>query len=81
MTTTDIQIVDGAQRNSTLICAPVMGESVDQMLVQMKKAKELGADLVEIRVDFLKNFSPRQNLEVLVKQSPLPTLITYRYNS
>ncbi|KAF2298581.1 hypothetical protein GH714_024198 [Hevea brasiliensis] len=78
LTTTDLQIVDGARRNSTLICAPVMAESVDQMLVQMKKAKELGADLVEIRVDFLKNFSPRQNLEVLVKQSPLPTLITYR---
>ncbi|XP_021669581.2 bifunctional 3-dehydroquinate dehydratase/shikimate dehydrogenase, chloroplastic isoform X2 [Hevea brasiliensis] len=48
------------------------------MLTQMKKAQELGADLVEIRVDFLKNFSPRQNLEVLIKQSPLPTLITYR---
>ncbi|KAF2287934.1 hypothetical protein GH714_003324 [Hevea brasiliensis] len=74
----NLQIVDGARRNSTLICAPVIAESVDQMLTQMKKAQELGADLVEIRVDFLKNFSPRQNLEVLIKQSPLPTLITYR---
>uniref|UniRef100_A0A2N9IYC3 Uncharacterized protein n=1 Tax=Fagus sylvatica TaxID=28930 RepID=A0A2N9IYC3_FAGSY len=78
LATSDLQIADGTRRSSTLICAPVMAETVDQMLLQMRKAKELGADLVEIRVDFLKNFSPRQDLEILIKQSPLPTLITYR---
>lgn len=55
-----------------------MGESVDQMLLQMQQAKEIGADLIEIRLDFLKNFSPRQDLEILIKRSPLPTLVTYR---
>lgn len=55
-----------------------MAETVDQMLLLMRKAKELGADLVEVRVDFLKNFNPRQDLEILIKQAPLPTLITYR---
>lgn len=55
-----------------------MAESVDQMVVQMGKAREVGADLVEIRLDFLKNFSPRQDLEILIKHSPLPTLFTYR---
>lgn len=74
----DIQRADGVRRNSTLICAPIMAESVDQMLVQMKRAKELGADLAEVRVDFLRNFSPRNDLEALIKQCPLPTLITYR---
>ncbi|XP_062145224.1 bifunctional 3-dehydroquinate dehydratase/shikimate dehydrogenase, chloroplastic-like [Alnus glutinosa] len=78
LATSDLQIVDGARRSSTLICAPVMAETVDQMLIQTRKAKELGADLVEIRLDFLKNFSPRQDLEILIKQCPLPTLITYR---
>ncbi|EEF49752.1 3-dehydroquinate dehydratase, putative [Ricinus communis] len=77
-TTADLQIADGGRRNSTLICAPVMAKSVDGMLVQINKAKELGADLVEIRVDFLENFSPIQDLEILIKQSALPTLITYR---
>jgi 3-dehydroquinate dehydratase/shikimate dehydrogenase len=70
--------VGGARRSSTLICAPVMAETVDQMLIQTRKAKELGADLVEVRLDFLKNFSPRLDLEILIKQSALPTLITYR---
>ncbi|KAI4303538.1 hypothetical protein MLD38_039151 [Melastoma candidum] len=74
----DLQISGGGRRNSTLICAPVMAESVDQMLGQIRTAKGQGADLVEIRIDFLKNFSPKQDLEVLIKQSSLPTLITYR---
>lgn len=55
-----------------------MAESVDEMLVQMRKANEAGADIVEIRLDFLKNFIPRQDLQILIKQSPLPTLVTYR---
>lgn len=74
----DLQIADGVRRNWTLICAPVMAETVDQILIQARKAKELGADLVEFRLDFLKNFNPRQDLETLIKQCPLPTLITYR---
>nr|CAN60561.1 hypothetical protein VITISV_034024 [Vitis vinifera] len=78
LATSDIQIPEGARRNSTLICVPIMADSVDQMLGQIRKAKEVGGDLVEIRLDYLKNFSPRQDLQFLVKQSPLPTLVTYR---
>ncbi|KAK9292866.1 hypothetical protein L1049_020955 [Liquidambar formosana] len=78
LATSELKIGDGLRRNSTMICAPVMAESVDQMLIQMQKAKELGADLVEVRLDYLKGFSPKQDLEILIKQSPLPTLITYR---
>ncbi|GAB2277534.1 hypothetical protein Dimus_012244 [Dionaea muscipula] len=66
------------RRNSTLICAPVMADSVDQMLVQIQMAKEQGADLVEVRLDYLKSFSLDQDLEILIKQSSLPTLITFR---
>ncbi|XP_058222429.1 bifunctional 3-dehydroquinate dehydratase/shikimate dehydrogenase, chloroplastic-like [Rhododendron vialii] len=66
------------RRNATAICAPVMAESVDQMLIQMGKARELGVDLVEVRIDWLKNFSASQHLDILIKQSPLPTLITCR---
>ncbi|KAK8498386.1 hypothetical protein V6N12_011429 [Hibiscus sabdariffa] len=40
-----------------------MAESVDQMLVQMQKVKEFGGDLVELQVDFLKNFVPRPRWE------------------
>lgn len=51
---------------------------MDQMLLNVKKAKEKGADLVELRLDFLKNFNPDYDLEVLIRNSCLPTLVTFR---
>ncbi|PIA44591.1 hypothetical protein AQUCO_01700293v1 [Aquilegia coerulea] len=66
------------KNNSTLICAPLMGESVSQMLIDMGKAKAIEADVVEIRLDYIKDFNPQQDLETLIKQCSLPTLITYR---
>ncbi|XP_059439089.1 bifunctional 3-dehydroquinate dehydratase/shikimate dehydrogenase, chloroplastic-like [Corylus avellana] len=68
----------GGRSSPTLLCTPLMGTTVDQMLIEMQKAKEIGSDVVEIRLDCLRNFNPRPDLEFLVKQSPLPTLVTYR---
>ncbi|KAL4564851.1 hypothetical protein LXL04_028924 [Taraxacum kok-saghyz] len=69
---------EGIRRNSTLICAPIMADTVDQMVIQMNSAKSYGADLVEIRLDSLKEFSVPEDIQTLVKLSPLPTLFTYR---
>lgn len=66
-------------KNSALVCAPLMAESVDVMLVDMGKAKFNGADLVEIRLDSLKAFDPRNDLKTLINGCPLPTLFTYRF--
>lgn len=66
------------RRNQTLICAPLMAETVDQMLSLMQKAKSVGADLVEVRLDSLTSFTPTRDLDSLIKLSPLPTLFTYR---
>lgn len=65
-------------RNSTLICTPIMGESVEKMVIDIGKAKNSGADLVEIRLDSLKVFDPHKDLKTLINGSPLPTLFTYR---
>lgn len=67
------------RKNPTLICAPIMADSVDKMVTLMAKAKASTADLVEIRLDSLKNFNPFEDLNVLIKQGPLPTLFTYRF--
>ncbi|KAF9607433.1 hypothetical protein IFM89_035571 [Coptis chinensis] len=66
------------EKNKTLVCAPLMGETVEEMLVMMKTAKTSGADIVEIRLDYLKCFLPSHDLEILIKNCPLPTLFTYR---
>ncbi|XP_031407288.1 bifunctional 3-dehydroquinate dehydratase/shikimate dehydrogenase, chloroplastic-like [Punica granatum] len=75
----DIQTSTSGMRGSpTLLCTPLMGTTVDQMLIEMRKAKEIGADVVEVRLDCLRKFNPFQDLEILIKRSPLPTLVTYR---
>ncbi|XP_031496373.1 bifunctional 3-dehydroquinate dehydratase/shikimate dehydrogenase, chloroplastic-like [Nymphaea colorata] len=61
-----------------LLCVPLVGASVDQMLQDRDKAKEGGADLVEFRVDYLKSFQPRQDLGVLLRDKKLPAIVTYR---
>ncbi|XP_027367590.1 bifunctional 3-dehydroquinate dehydratase/shikimate dehydrogenase, chloroplastic-like [Abrus precatorius] len=74
----DVGIRSGGRRNSTLICGSVMADTVEEMVFQMGKAKELGADLVELRLDFLKDFHPTQHLHFLINNRPLPILIAYR---
>lgn len=56
-----------------------MAETVDKMVIDMGLAKACGADLVEIRLDSLKDFNPHGDLKTLIKECPLPTLFTYRF--
>lgn len=66
-------------KNPSLICAPVMADSIDKTVIETCKAQELGADLVEIRLDSLKEFNPLEDLKTIIQKSPLPTLFTYRF--
>ncbi|KAK4284941.1 hypothetical protein QN277_001705 [Acacia crassicarpa] len=68
----------GFVSSPTLLCAPLVGATVDQMLVDMRRAKEIGSDIVEIRLDCLRSFNPASDLQTLIKRSPLPTLVTCR---
>ncbi|CAA0834793.1 Bifunctional 3-dehydroquinate dehydratase/shikimate dehydrogenase- chloroplastic [Striga hermonthica] len=69
---------EGIRKNQTLICAPLMADTVDQVVELMHQAESKGADIVEIRLDHLKSFNPRVDIEKLIKACPLPTLFTYR---
>ncbi|KAL8171321.1 LOW QUALITY PROTEIN: hypothetical protein V2J09_023125 [Rumex salicifolius] len=62
----------------TQICTPIMADTVDLMAHDVIKAKNLGADLVELRLDCLKSFDPQSDLPRLIGSSSLPTLVTYR---
>ncbi|XP_014513091.1 bifunctional 3-dehydroquinate dehydratase/shikimate dehydrogenase, chloroplastic [Vigna radiata var. radiata] len=74
----DAGIRNEGRRNSTLICGSTTAETVEGMVFEMVKAKELGADLVEARLDLLKDFHPTQHLPFLINNRPLPILISYR---
>ncbi|GLT60536.1 hypothetical protein SLA2020_332980 [Shorea laevis] len=55
-----------------------MAESVEQMVKDMYEAKAQGADVVEVRLDHINNFKPQEELEIILKNKPLPVIIVYR---
>lgn len=69
----------GVLRNTTMVCVPLMRHSVEQMVGDMYQAKIEGADLVELRLDCLKEFNPQRDLQTLLRNKPLPVAVVYRY--
>ncbi|KAJ9561640.1 hypothetical protein OSB04_006800 [Centaurea solstitialis] len=68
----------GVLRNTTMVCVPLMSHSVQEMVSDMYQAKIEGADLVELRLDCLKDFDHRRDLETLLRRKPLPAAVVYR---
>ncbi|KAF5790684.1 putative 3-dehydroquinate dehydratase, Shikimate dehydrogenase [Helianthus annuus] len=68
----------GVLRKTTMVCVPLMSHSVEQLVGDMFQAKNEGADLVEIRLDFLKEFDPVKDLRTIVGCRPLPIVVVYR---
>ena len=68
----------GVLTNSTMVCAPLMSQSVEQMVSDMYRAKAQGADVVEIRLDCVKDFKPPRDVEFILENKPLPVVIVYR---
>jgi 3-dehydroquinate dehydratase/shikimate dehydrogenase len=61
-----------------MVCAPLMAQSVEQMVIDMHSAKAQGADVVEVRLDCINKFQPSQDLETIIRNKPLPVIIVYR---
>ncbi|KAI5566542.1 hypothetical protein BDE02_13G027600 [Populus trichocarpa] len=68
----------GILANSTMVCAPLMARSVEQMVIDMQSAEAQGADAVEVRLDYINSFQPSQDLETIIRNKPLPVIIVYR---
>ncbi|CAN0899085.1 Bifunctional 3-dehydroquinate dehydratase/shikimate dehydrogenase, chloroplastic [Linum grandiflorum] len=59
-----------------LVCTPLERETTGGMLCAMEKAKAEGADVVELRMGSL-SFSHISQVEMLLAQRPLPTIVSY----
>src|SRR5438874_12714139 len=57
-----------------MICAVIRSETNEQAIAEMQEARRLGADLCELRADYLKD----ANLEKILAAKPLPVLVTVR---
>ncbi|KAJ7978041.1 bifunctional 3-dehydroquinate dehydratase/shikimate dehydrogenase, chloroplastic-like [Quillaja saponaria] len=68
----------GVPKNSTMICTQLISQSVEQVVSDMHHAKAQGADLVEIRLDCIKNLKPQQDLQIILSDKPLPVVVSYR---
>ncbi len=57
-----------------MICVPLTGKTVEEMLDGAQRAVKAGADIVEFRVDCME----RPDVEALVAKAPVPEIITCR---
>ncbi|KAJ8898668.1 hypothetical protein K2173_004702 [Erythroxylum novogranatense] len=69
-----------AFRNNIMVCSPLECETSAEMLSSMDKAKEEGADLVELRLDSM-SFSHISQVERLIKHRTLPSIVSFRPES
>ncbi|MDP6647914.1 MAG: type I 3-dehydroquinate dehydratase, partial [Candidatus Woesearchaeota archaeon] len=63
----------------TRICVPVTADTVDQAIVDLKQAEKF-TDLVELRIDFIKNIDIGK-LEILLKNKTKEVIVTCRPKS
>jgi 3-dehydroquinate dehydratase / shikimate dehydrogenase len=64
----------------TLVCVPLVAPTLEKMGADAVAAAAAGGDLVEIRLDFIQGFCPREHLPRLLRGCPLPALVTYRFD-
>ena len=67
-----------AEKQSTLLCSSLTASTKHGMLEEAREAKKAGADVVELRLDFLEDFDPSRDLEEMIRGFELPCIVTYR---
>lgn len=63
-----------------LLTTSITASTVSLALDELREAEAAGADVVELRVDFLDSFAPSADLPTLLAGTRLPAIVTYRPN-
>ena len=63
------------------LCAPLTANTVAGQIAEMEEAKAVGADVVEIRFDYISDFNPDTDIKALLDARVLPAIVTYRYTT
>jgi len=64
----------------TMICAPILEKELESVISSAKKAIELGADILEFRIDALKNPDARE-VQNVIKEINYPLIATNRFKN
>ena len=67
-----------AARPRCLLCTSLVASSVAGMLGEAQEAVQNGADVVELRLDYLEGFDAERDVPLLLAGCPLPAIVTYR---
>ena len=76
--TAQAAVMDSEQ---TLICTIVTADTMPGALEEIKRAAEAGADVIELRADYLTSFEPENDVKQLLDACAavqLPAIFTYR---
>lgn len=67
-----------AAQSRALICTSVTASSVALVLSEIMEAVAAGVDVVELRLDFIKEFDVESDLQKIMLACPIPYIVTYR---
>jgi len=72
------RVYSSTSTKQSMICVSVTATNIPDFVEEIKEACACGADIVELRVDFLNAFNPEIDLPKLMKTCTLPYIVTYR---
>jgi 3-dehydroquinate dehydratase/shikimate dehydrogenase len=75
---TDVAWDASAATEKCLICTSITAASMDAFLQEIAEASATGVDVIELRLDFIKDFEPMKDLERLMAACSMPYIVTYR---
>ncbi|KAE8697895.1 short-chain dehydrogenase reductase 2a-like [Hibiscus syriacus] len=70
-----------AAKNGVVVCTPLECESLEDMVASMEKAKEEGADMVELCMASMAVPCHSQAIEEIIKRRFLPAIVSFRLKS
>lgn len=62
----------------SLMTTSIMAPTVDAFLKEMDEASTTGVDVLELRIDFIKDFDTERDLRRIMAHAKLPYIVTYR---
>lgn len=62
----------------TYVCSSVTADSLEGMLAEIGEATAAGVDIIELRLDFLREFNPEADLKALMEACTIPYIVTFR---
>jgi len=75
-----VQGIEGQQQQHrrSSICTSVTASTVQAFLAEVQEAASRGVDIIELRLDYLKDFDASRDLERIMASCPLPYIVTNR---